>query len=299
MLLLGKSRRGFTVTELITVIAIVLGFVLLVGFLLPAMTRRPHGGRYLRDATQVRNVAQAMLIWADQNQGQFPPPSAVDKDDATVSAHGRAKDTSANIISLLIWNAAISPEICVSPAEANSSIAIMDTYENAAPATAVDPQHALWDPAFSADFTNGCKGNLSYAMLETSGDTRSGRRALWQNTSGPLAPLTPIVANRGPRITAIDRSTGKPVVADSNTNTYLIHGGRRTWEGNVAYGDGHVNFETSLMDSAGGSSTSAGGKKFLDCVFFDEPEDSTASNIFLGIFTAAGEKPSDFVAIFD
>ena len=28
------------------------------------------------------------------------------------------------------------------------------------------------------------------------------------------------------------------------SNTLLIHGGRTTWEGNVAYNDNHVNFET-------------------------------------------------------
>jgi hypothetical protein len=29
-----------------------------------------------------------------------------------------------------------------------------------------------------------------------------------------------------------------------NSNTLLIHGGRTTWEGNIAYNDNHVNFET-------------------------------------------------------
>ena len=44
--------------------------------------------------------------------------------------------------------------------------------------------------------------------------------------------------------------------------------------------------------------TAASGPR-ADLIFFDEPDDVNQSNIYLGIFITAGEKPSEFKGIWD
>lgn len=295
----ARAGRGLTIVEVVValvVIVLVLGVLMVI---LPSIGRRPHGGRQLKDATQIRYIVQAALIFSQSNHEQFPLPSAIDLKNTTVAADGRAKDTTANIMSVLIWNGAISPEVTVSPAEANERIVINEQYEPHHPTAAVNPAEALWDPAFSADFTAGNKGNISFAMAETSGTPDAGRRKQWVNL---FDPLLPVVGNRAPklsRVTYDKNGRATPEVADAGTNTYLIHGGRKTWEGNIAYNDGHVDFLTSLSPAEMPSYATATGGKQQDCMFFDEPDDPSAGNAYLGIFLTAGEKPGDFHAIFD
>jgi hypothetical protein len=82
---------------------------------------------------------------------------------------------------------------------------------------------------------------------------------------------------------------------DKNSLTFLIHGSRTKWEGNIGYNDNHVNFETTL--DAGATYTGAGGKKRPDLLFLDEPD--FPDNNFLGIFTTAGPERKDFTSIWD
>jgi hypothetical protein len=44
--------------------------------------------------------------------------------------------------------------------------------------------------------------------------------------------------------------------------------------------------------------TSTSGERW-DSLFFDKPDDRNQSNIFLGSFTTAREKPADFKSIWD
>src|SRR5437867_3037043 len=136
------SRRGMTIVE-VTVSTLVC--LLLAGLMLPALAR-PRGccGRQPKDGTQVRNVVQAMMTFATSNRDRFPLPSLIDTADATVPQKGDAKNITANMLSILIQNGGISPEICVSPAEASGSIRIMDDYESSNPSHAVIPGSALW-----------------------------------------------------------------------------------------------------------------------------------------------------------
>src|SRR5690606_16076927 len=111
------------------------------------------------------------------------------------------------------------------------------------PGSAPDPAKALWDPAFSADFTGGRTGNFSYGHALPAGV----RLEDWTNN---FSATQVIVGNRGPQIAsaARDKKGGlSPVLANKASNTLLIHGSRTSWEGNIAYNDNHVNFETRMM----------------------------------------------------
>ncbi|MBL8758828.1 MAG: type II secretion system protein [Phycisphaerae bacterium] len=249
-----KKNRAFTLIELLVVIAII---ALLVGILLPALGKARQSARQLKCATQVRNIVQACLIWSQQNKEQFPLPSQIDRNNTTVAGTGRVKDNTGNIVSLLIWNGSISPEICVTPAESNSQVVVFADYQNSNPQGSVTPASAQWDPGFAgtpADSGNGGTrrpasgfGNVSYAHALPFGSPRS---AKWSNT---FSATEPVWGNRGPTYQGVNANDAAnyPGTAGwqlpttgAQSNTLLIHGGRNTWEGNIGYNDGHVNFET-------------------------------------------------------
>jgi hypothetical protein len=277
--------------ELVVVVVVVL---IIVGILFPAFAISRQSRRQFKDATQVRGIHQGLVLALPQNDDSYPLPSRLDRRDTTVAAQGREKDTTANIISILIYNGFIGPELCVSPAESNSKIRVMGGYSYSNPRAAVSPSMALWDPAFSADFAGGKVGNLSYAHTLPA-DERL--KKTWANT---FQATEAAIGNRGPEIVSMSTAGGgrtfTPRLADSNT--YRIHGGRTTWEGNISYNDNHVAFETRLDPEASPYKDAAGKERF-DCLFFDEPDDPNGTNNFLGIFTKAGATGAEYKAIWD
>ncbi|MCC6322646.1 MAG: hypothetical protein IT438_14550 [Phycisphaerales bacterium] len=292
--------------------------------LLSALARARASARQLKDSTQARGIMQSLVIFAQNNKGSYPLPSALDAANATISLpepagekaapSAASKDTTANILSILIFNGMISPELCVSPAESNKRIKKMEDYQFTNPAKAAKPADALWDPGFSADFTKRTGGNVSYAHLQPSVN----RRKMWADT---FSATEAILGNRAPHIDGVssdDQGNYTVRIPGEKSNTYRIHGDPKTWEGNIAFNDGHVNFETSLAPrkpvaaeegvpasswaTYAAKDPTAPGKSVgrLDCWFYDEPDDSgDGANIFLGMWVQAGEKAAAFKGIWD
>jgi type II secretory pathway pseudopilin PulG len=299
------SRRGLSRVEIIVIVAVVAVVVSLVvcagaaGVFLPALAKARASARQIKCATQTRNVVQAMTIFAQGNKDSYPIPSILDANNQTVATAGRAKDTSDNTLSILIFTTMISPDLLVSPSETNSAITTYRAYQNAMPKAAVNPAKALWDPSFRCDFTTGQAHN-SYAMLMANGDPAApatnakaqGRLPVWSNTFNATEA---VFGNRGPLVSGLDASGN--ILFDTRSNTLPIHGGRTTWEGNIAYNDNHVDFETTMAPPTLVYRT-AGGKK-RDILFFDEPDDATGRNMILGIWTKAGTLPGEFKGIHD
>ncbi len=330
----ANSRRGNSIVHVVIAVAAV-GFVVLIliialgaVIMLPALGKARQSARQLKDATQVRGIHQAMVTWAGSNKDSYPLPSQLDRMGATVApaaagggkpgAKGdgepdpqRAKDTTANIYSVMIWNNVLTPGIMVSPAEANSNIVTMDTYNNASPAKAVNPASAQWDPAFSADFTAG-QGNTSYAHSQPSGQlvspdpklkgAPSGRLADWRDT---YEATTAIISFRAPQFqadTAAGPNTVSAVFANPASISMSAFGYGREWRGSIAFNDNHVEFNTIASGTPHTTSKTyrtAAGKQIADSIFFNESDDAAQTNNFLGIFITAGEKPADFKPIWD
>jgi len=268
-----------------------------VAVLLPALGKARSSARQIKDSTQVRGVHQGMVLWAQNNNDEYPIPSRIDKNDVTISA-ADGKDLPRHALSVLIYNGFFSPELTVSPAESNGRITATTNYQYSMPSGTRSPQLALWDPAFRAvpDELNqygegmSAPGNVSYAIMPFVGE----RRKHWSNT---FMSTEAVVGNRGPayqpggmngRWTLVTTSggIGGNTEVGVNSNTLLIHGGRTTWEGNICYNDNHTNFETEPdPDSVPFrfSGLPAGGSTWPDNLFVDENDVTRAKDGTIGI----------------
>ncbi len=269
-----KKNRGFTLVELLVVVSII---ALLVGLLLPALSRVRDSARQIKCATNVRAIHQGLVAWSQDSDGQYPLPSRFDPDNVSeqfdpLNETSKSLNRTGNVWSLMIFNKVLNPDIFISPAETNVNIRKpMSGYDKehseynfAAPlASPTDTQfQAVYDPQFkgsasefddAADLTteNGPVvtpknvGHNSYAHSTLAGVRLGGT---W-NTFAP-SPNLPVVGNRGPMYESI-YPTPEPDLGFSQyanegirSQTLAIHGGKSTWEGNVAYNDGHTEFET-------------------------------------------------------
>ncbi len=288
-----KNRKAFTLIELLVVIAII---ALLIGILLPALGKARSTARQLKDSTQVRGIVQAMAIWAQNNQEDYPLPSRVDRNDTTVGMTASTgpsfeKDITGNALSMMIFNGFFPVELAVSPAEAGT-VEVKEDYQSANPDGAVMPMQALWDPTFKGTpFDNeGQEGvryeatsqgisNNSYAQVAYFG----ARNRIWSNT---FSSTDAILGNRGPIYEAsgpgenlIWRLPEEDPQGDQST-TLLIHGSKTQWSGNIGYNDQHVDFHTRPDPESLTFTFTSGGTGSGDA--FSRPDNLFASEDLAG-----------------
>src|SRR3954468_11038365 len=69
----SRPARGFTLVELVVVIGII---SLLIAFLLPAMVGAHRHEQAVRCASNMRQITAALINYAGENHGFFPPNTA-------------------------------------------------------------------------------------------------------------------------------------------------------------------------------------------------------------------------------
>ncbi|GAB5494926.1 MAG: hypothetical protein Phyf2KO_00060 [Phycisphaerales bacterium] len=292
------KRRGLTITEVLIGVGVLLAILVTLAVLYINDLRIQT--RSWADATRVRAIGQGFILWADAADGIYPLPSKLDLANETVAEEGRAKDTTANIMSVLVSDGYITAEVLVSRVENSDFISAYEDYERGYVRAAVDPDRAIWDPGLSADFTSETGGNISYAHLIPD----MARLDMWTNNYRGDQVL---LANRGPEIASVKHSDGfvETEFVNPKSRTLRFHeGARKKWSGIIGYNDNYVDLAINQY----GHGKRVGYKiqepqlmrdseSYHDVLFADE--EGFPTNHFLGIFTRAGETKEDYRAIWD
>ena len=299
----NRNRQGFTLIELLVVISII---ALLIGLLLPALGKARKNANQIKSASQCRSLMQANIGFSADNNEFFPIPSELDRNDLTLAANvGDNKNRTGNIFSILIFQKLVSPETLIDPSEADAGITEMRDYqyafnENANGAIAsgdgivVDANGALWDPRLKGSkidkmagptpsvMADDPLGHNSYAHIVVGGSRRLGQWSMIE-----ARPNRPILGNRGPIYQGTEEpGSGEWELVDNEfgtgSTTLLIHGSTSSWAGNLAYGDGHVDFAqtpnpSNVRYTAENAAPGPDGDPLRrDNVFVDETDERTA-----------------------
>jgi hypothetical protein len=291
------SRRGFGLVQLLVVIVIMaVGMALILPQLSNvAGTQKTSQKQKLKATTNLRGIQQGVATLTTMGgTAGLPRPSDIDRDHGTVAATPFAKrngvdpgkDTTANIFSFLIYERVVVLEQVIDGAELNPYIVRDDDYQFGSPRTAAEPGRARWDPAFSADFTQGSEGNVSYANQ---------RPISFGRNMHPSSQ--PMFSHRGPQLASPPMATGTTVSwTAANPLSYTLDQETGSWSGGIVYADGHVDY---IYDVAPVTYVNDAGETLADVLFYDEEDAPDGLNAFVSIFLDAGEEPADFYEIWD
>jgi prepilin-type N-terminal cleavage/methylation domain-containing protein/prepilin-type processing-associated H-X9-DG protein len=291
-------KNGFTLVELLVVIAII---ALLIGLLLPALARAQRSARSVKDANNVAQIHKAFLIYsADDSHGYLAMPGRINRwTDARLGSvpgqgpENEGKNTTGHMYSAMIAQEYFNPDILLSPVEAADNVqeyrgADGNGYEYSMYDPAADTYWAgdTPDPAqdnsgngpvFSTNDMFKVKINrpvqygpcyTSYAHLMLCGKRKTRN---WRVDAGSN---TPILSTRGPKGGA---TSG---VDYSKSPTLLFFEPYDAWQGNIVFGDGHVEFVDNFTPE-GVTYACEKGKDQPDNIFaaeFDDCEGGLGSN---------------------
>jgi prepilin-type N-terminal cleavage/methylation domain-containing protein/prepilin-type processing-associated H-X9-DG protein len=235
-------RRGVTLIELLVVLGIIL---LLVGILVPAITRTRHTGGRMKCASNLRQIGQGIQMYANENKGNFPR-TYFNPSTATVIASNSGFNTNKSFadlptqaspvgnnnvtasLFLLLKTQDLTSEVFICP----SSQGERDTFGG----KSVQER---------SNFTN-IPMNLTYSYVAPF-PTRSARDAGFKlnytltSDFAIAADINPGNTGGNPpdNVTIVKASSARNIMANANTNNHNGDGQ------NVLYADGHVEFQNT------------------------------------------------------
>ncbi|MEE2896001.1 MAG: prepilin-type N-terminal cleavage/methylation domain-containing protein [Planctomycetota bacterium] len=290
-----RKRHGFTLVELLVVIAII---ALLIGLLLPALSKAQQSARTVKDSNQIGQISRAFMIFAESDPGGYlPMPGRINRftHPNLGSTPGKGpqnyiKDSTGHLYSSMVAQEYFNVDLPISPVEQNPVVSQYGS-DSSDDSTAYDytaydpPSDTYWmgdeaDPPSVAPGTapsgspntvfrskinrpspNG-RSHTSYAHSMMAGDRRN---YTWRNTNDSSKV---VLGNRGVK-------NGDTSGDDYRRSwTLLHHGSDKQWEGHVCFGDGHVEYSKSFYP------TNVSHECGLDAIIQD--------NIFVAEFDTCG-----------
>lgn len=235
-----KRNRGFTLVELLVVMAII---ALLIGLLLPALAKARAQAQLMADGTQIKGIHQSWLIFARESDGVLPTPGLIDRLPVIVGGTsqelpGRGEEDikqndHAKLHSACIMRNYYEPQQTVGTTEISGRIIVMPNYNyeayNVTPA--VD---RYWDEDFQARID--LESHLSYAQMMLVGQRKIKQ---WRES---LDAKFPILSNRG-----VKNGDYTNQAVYNASLTLKLHGGEKAWLGQICYNDNHIKVEENFL----------------------------------------------------
>ncbi|MCH2135940.1 MAG: type II secretion system GspH family protein [Phycisphaerales bacterium] len=292
-----NHRRGFTIVELMVVVAII---ALLISLLVPALASSFASAKATQDQAQLRGVMAGTLMSSQDFNDKFVSPDQICRRPYTAQSTpgymwGKGDrvinwNSTESLVSAMIMREYLEPSAFVSPVDSNpyvgakgqieesSGIAIPYNFDAWDPVTgtfnATGSPEGFWDLSIYCDLAPNSSEDVDHNSYANS--TLCGHRLKKWNANEGHDRIT--WSTRGTKMGA-----GIGTSDYDNCPSLTMIGEENHWKGHMAHGDGSVSVETSFIPVLHYSP--ARGLQVVDNVFDAEfadeyfmPSSGTAQN---------------------
>jgi len=250
-----NKRRAFTLIELLVVITII---AILMGILLPALSRAQETARMEVDKNTQRQLHSGWLAYSASNKGSFPIPAYIDRQPVDVG-DGQVKqvadrgvptwgfDHTAAVLSASVMNNLFTTTELVSPSDPHDNVFVLDgyKYDSYYPNPAEGEEDIHWDYGLYVDFDeDGGQCHTSYFTMPLVGGRVDDE---WSERSKQRSSAAAMVGTRGPveNGNQHDGVLGQEV----GNRAYEFYGEDNKFVGIVTYNDGSTRTQESFYPS--------------------------------------------------